>query len=322
MTNNMKYFLVVAEELSIRRAAEKVFISPQCMSNHIKRLEESYGVKLFQRKPRFELTAEGIALVKNLWRIQILENAFNEQIKNISDSVTERTLRIGMHSSRARSMMPEIYSRFHEKYPYIKFSVYNGVVAETEKMVISGDLNFFIGPYLINAPELNVIKLLEEETYYVVPDNVLKEHFDKDFPRCKDSFKKGIYIRDFEDIPILISNESSMLHSAIDNFLKSNRINPRYIFETNSNDLLFDLTSMGYGASFCPAMMLNLLYSDRAKGGHSHQLINVFPIKGYSIINRIVLAYHKDTYLPDYALYFIDIVKKVAYEMGLLFCNP
>ena len=59
MQVNQEIFLYVAEELSISKAAKRAFVSQQCVSDHINRLEKNYGVKLFTRKP-FALTEAGI----------------------------------------------------------------------------------------------------------------------------------------------------------------------------------------------------------------------------------------------------------------------
>ena len=45
MNTSMQYFLVVAEELSISRAAERLYVSQQCVSSHIKKLEQQYRVE-------------------------------------------------------------------------------------------------------------------------------------------------------------------------------------------------------------------------------------------------------------------------------------
>lgn len=52
MTTGYKMFLLAAEELNFSRAAERAFVTPQCLSDHIKRLEEQHHVTLFQRKPK------------------------------------------------------------------------------------------------------------------------------------------------------------------------------------------------------------------------------------------------------------------------------
>ena len=46
MTTSFEIFLKVAEELSVSRAAARCFVTQQCVSDHIKRLEEDYGILL------------------------------------------------------------------------------------------------------------------------------------------------------------------------------------------------------------------------------------------------------------------------------------
>ena len=46
---NLQYFCVAAEELSFTKAAKRLFISQQSLSSHISRLEEEFGVVLFNR---------------------------------------------------------------------------------------------------------------------------------------------------------------------------------------------------------------------------------------------------------------------------------
>ena len=46
---HLKYFLLVAEELNITRAAERLYISQQSLSNHISNMEKELDVKLFTR---------------------------------------------------------------------------------------------------------------------------------------------------------------------------------------------------------------------------------------------------------------------------------
>ena len=63
MTTGMEYFLVLAEEQSISRVAQHLFVTQQSMSEQMKRLEQLYCAKLFTRRPRFQLTAAGEALL-------------------------------------------------------------------------------------------------------------------------------------------------------------------------------------------------------------------------------------------------------------------
>ena len=56
---SIEYFLRTVEEMNITKAADRLFISQQALSSHIRRLEDEYHVRLFERKPCLHLTPEG-----------------------------------------------------------------------------------------------------------------------------------------------------------------------------------------------------------------------------------------------------------------------
>ncbi|MFB8274870.1 LysR family transcriptional regulator [Nocardia colli] len=60
----LRYFVVLAEELHFRRAAERLFISTPTLSQQIKVLEREMGGALLNRDPRVELTAAGEVLLR------------------------------------------------------------------------------------------------------------------------------------------------------------------------------------------------------------------------------------------------------------------
>ncbi|WP_344960003.1 LysR family transcriptional regulator [Zobellella aerophila] len=75
----MRYFIAVAEELNLTRAAEKLFIAQPPLTRQIKQLEEELEVQLFIRKPRgLELTQGGLY--------------FLQQARNIMDKIDATVL--------------------------------------------------------------------------------------------------------------------------------------------------------------------------------------------------------------------------------------
>lgn len=48
---NLEYFLVAAEELNFTKAAKRLYITQQSLSNHIAKLESYFGADLFDRTP-------------------------------------------------------------------------------------------------------------------------------------------------------------------------------------------------------------------------------------------------------------------------------
>ena len=56
---SMKYFLMLAEERSFTKAAERLHITQQTLSAHVAALERETGAKLFVRHVPLELTDSG-----------------------------------------------------------------------------------------------------------------------------------------------------------------------------------------------------------------------------------------------------------------------
>ena len=58
------YFLLIAEEQNISRAARRAFISQQSLSKYLQQLEDKLGTPLFYRKPTFRLTPAGVVVLQ------------------------------------------------------------------------------------------------------------------------------------------------------------------------------------------------------------------------------------------------------------------
>ena len=56
---SIEYFLITVEEMNFTRAAGRLYISQQALSSHISRLEEEYGIRLFERRPALSPHAGG-----------------------------------------------------------------------------------------------------------------------------------------------------------------------------------------------------------------------------------------------------------------------
>ena len=82
----LRYFTVVARELNITRAAEKLNMSQPPLSNQIKALEEELGVQLFIRgKRHLELTEEGALLLRRAVQMQELADKTRQEISSLRE---------------------------------------------------------------------------------------------------------------------------------------------------------------------------------------------------------------------------------------------
>ena len=306
MTSSQKYFLVVADELNISRAAEKLFISQQCLSNHIKRLEEMYDKLLFQRKPKLTLTHAGQKLAFTLRQIQMLENSLEHQLQDMEHGA-ESVFRIGMHSLRAQALLPLILPEYKRKYPELRLHIYSNVAREMEQMLLRGQLDLFISHYPVASPKIREIHLMNESLYLIITDNLLEEYFPDIYPNCKEVFNKGVDITDFKDVPFILHLESSYLHMSIQQLFAKNGIFPKLTIQTNITEMQSVFSAMNFGASFCFGTMLHFIRQHTS----TINKINIFPIRDHALSYRVAIVYLEGAYLPLYALDFIQSAQSV-----------
>ena len=99
---NLQYFVMAADEGNITRAAEKLNISQQSLSNHIANLEKTFQVELFVRKPSLTLTYAGERLYSHAVRILDIQSQIENEMKDISKH-KNGVLRIGISYTRGRT---------------------------------------------------------------------------------------------------------------------------------------------------------------------------------------------------------------------------
>jgi DNA-binding transcriptional LysR family regulator len=136
MQINHEIFLLVAEEQSISRVAQRKFLTQQCVSDHIKRLEGQFAVQLFTRKPRFQLTQHGHELVAYLRKIrQIEENMYQKMDMRAHGERGSFTM--GISSSRSQIVLPWILPEYYARFPEVKINRNSRPIFLPHKLLIS-----------------------------------------------------------------------------------------------------------------------------------------------------------------------------------------
>lgn len=309
MTNAQKYFLVVAEELNISKSAKKLFISQQCLSAHIKRLEDDYGTPLFIRRPHLALTPAGDMLYNTLRQIGILENNLSNSMQEINRNES-RVFCIGMHSWRAQVILPHVLPRLQKEYPNLKVKLYNDVTFNLEQSLIDGKLDVAVARARFMAPSIHTTELMDEPWYLTISDSMLKQYFPDSYPQCKEAFHAGVDIRDFAHVPFVMGLESSNSYTDAMEYFSVHGVSPKCILQTNVTEIHAGIIGVNYGAGFCPLTMIPLLH--RKQYG---EYMNLFPLKDWNFHNALQIAYLRNAYLPPYAKSFIALVQKYFHSL-------
>ncbi|MBQ1402304.1 MAG: LysR family transcriptional regulator, partial [Oscillospiraceae bacterium] len=121
----LRYFVTVAEELNITRAAEKLNMSQPPLSNQMKALEEELGTQLFIRgKRHLTLTDAGTVLYRRAQQLLELSEQTQEEVRSLEGLAGK--LNIGLVEGRAPYLLARWISGFRMEFPQVSFSLWNG----------------------------------------------------------------------------------------------------------------------------------------------------------------------------------------------------
>ena len=135
---SLRYFVTVAEELNITRAAEKLHMSQPPLSAQIKGLEEELETELFIRgKRRLRLTESGRMLYRRAKEILSLSENTEEDIRSMGKGM-RGTIYIGLVEGMAPDIAAEWFAGFIGRYPDIRFRILDGSTDDLLEKMRSG----------------------------------------------------------------------------------------------------------------------------------------------------------------------------------------
>lgn len=165
----LRYFLTIAEEGSITKAAQKLNMAQPPLSTQIMNLEEELGVILFIRgKKRIELTEAGTFLKSRAEEMVSAFDSLERQMKDYKNGTVGKVT-IGTIEAVAAYYLPGIFRSFHEKYSDIKFEIWSGgtndVLSRLDKGVI--DLAIIRPPF--EKARYNSLLLMSDSWGALIP---------------------------------------------------------------------------------------------------------------------------------------------------------
>lgn len=157
----MRYFLAVAEELNITRAARRLHISQPPLSRQLSQLEEELGVTLFLRgKRKLELTEEGKYLMQQARDILNMASHTEARLSQMQKGEVRGTLLLGVTETCSASILPAVLPLFREKYPGVSYDILCGSSNEVCRKLEEGilDIGIIRDPFNLEKFESHFLK--------------------------------------------------------------------------------------------------------------------------------------------------------------------
>ncbi len=156
----LEYFRAVAQTGSISEAARKLHLSQPPVSVQMKQLELELGVTLFERGSReIRLTQAGQILYARSGEILSYTDSTKREVSNTG---TTQTLRLGMTPTVVTTMMPYI-KKYAATHPNVRFEVHDGNTYQLREMLDHGTVECAAIRTPIKLINLNTITLLQDD---------------------------------------------------------------------------------------------------------------------------------------------------------------
>lgn len=309
-----KYFLVVAEELNISRAAKKLRISQQSLSQHIKLLESTYNTVLFYRKPTFSLAPAGEVLLNSISQVQAIENKLTNEIDTMKSDFNS-TMTIGITPSRALVYMADVIFKFNKIYPNVDIFMPYNTSENLVSRLCRGIVDIYIGIGPITRKDLTILPLMEERVFLIVSKNTLRKYGLLDVVTQEYSFQNSLNILDFKCIPYISNHKDEMVASLYSNYFIKKDISFSSPIQSDSSQLRTMMCTMDLGLTIVLEPMT--LYAVQHNAiPNQHNPLYIFPLEDLTLTS--ILAYQKSSFIPHYMKAFISQVQvqaqKCTYE--------
>ncbi len=147
----LRYFLEIARESSMSRAAETLHVSQPTLSKQMKELESELGKKLFHRgSTSVSLTDEGMLLRKRAEDILTMVDKTTSEFLEL-DNITGGEVHIGCAESHQIKYLAWVIKDFKEAYPRFRYHLTSG---NTEQVVERLDRGLIDFAFIVEPPNL------------------------------------------------------------------------------------------------------------------------------------------------------------------------
>lgn len=195
----LNYFLMVAREENITKAAQLLHVTQPTLSRQLMQLEEELGVQLFHRgKYSVTLTEDGMLLRRRAQEITSLSEKTIAEFKNKEEAASGEIF-IGCGETRSMSILSDNIKSFREIYPLVQFHIYSATADDIKERLEKGllDIGLLTEPVDISKYEFVRMPYKERWGVLVNSDSQLYE-------------KESVSPTELVDIPLIMVQRNSV----------------------------------------------------------------------------------------------------------------
>ncbi len=304
---NLEYFLVAAEELNFTKAAKKLFISQQSLSNHISNMER---VRCHPLQPHH---APDLNLCRSGIKGQSPPDA----------GAAGRDLPGAFRHQRflCRPAYPGALPHPRTRHPAgnltgiqralskHRLKAGGGQFLRAGDDLLHGNIDLIIDMLPFKVENVETVPICEEEILLAVPDSVLEHAFPGRLKEIKKQLSEHTDLKLLANCPFLLINKGNRVRTIADEMFEEAQITPNIVLETENIQTVLALAEKGMGITFYPRMFISgQTEVQELKNGQGP--LNFYSLEHPKAHGVLAIGYHKGHYMSQATKEFIQTAKE------------
>lgn len=243
--HHLRYFRVIAHELSLARAAEKLNLSAPALSIQLRQLEESLGHKLFDReRGGLVLTEAGRLALDYADTIGRAGEELMDVMQQRPRGGGRQVLRVGAMATLSRNFQLEFLRPVLHR-PEVEVIIRSGPLRELRMALQAHEVDVVLSnqPVRRDAETPWHSHLLAEQPVSLVGVPAWRK-------------KKLGFPQDFRDVPVILPSMESNTRAAFDRLVTAADVRPRIMAEVDDMAMLRLLAREGEGLALVPPVVV------------------------------------------------------------------
>ena len=164
----LRYFLAVAREENMTRAAEQLHVTQPTLSKTLKALEDELGKKLFTRHSfSIQLTEEGVLLRNRAEDLVSMADRIAQEFVTLDD-ITGGDIYFGLAESHLIQYLAREIREFRMQYPDLRYHITSGDTEQVTEKLDKGLLDFAVLAEEPNAVKYEALAFPEADVWGLV----------------------------------------------------------------------------------------------------------------------------------------------------------
>lgn len=164
----LRYYLAVASEKNITRAADLLHVTQPTLSRQMSDLERELGVTLFLRGKRsLTLTEDGILFLQRAQDIVELADRAQQEFTQRQGTVGG-VITLGMAECLGAAVLAKFVRRFSQSYPQVQFTLHNGMADKLGEAVDQGSIDLALVLEPVDTTKYEFLRLSPQERWGVL----------------------------------------------------------------------------------------------------------------------------------------------------------